>query len=146
MFGISLWHVLEDISLASIHTHESQRSGYEVGDFFVILLLEFFKGGSKFHILVSEDQITLNFREVFIQRLQSHLILMFKGFVELVVEMVDPETTLLDISGLGDGLNDLPDLGQVLLPEVLVLQNVHIHQLNQHVHYVEMYFPESSIF
>ena len=71
---------------------------------------------------------------------------MLKRFVELIVQVSEPQLALVWRPGLSRLLNDLSNLIEVLLPEILILEEINVHELNDHIYNVDMNFPEASIF
>lgn len=71
---------------------------------------------------------------------------MFERFIQLIVQMSEPELALIGGSSLSSGFNDLSYLDDVLFPQILVLQEVNIHKLNNHINDRNMNLSESSVF
>ena len=71
---------------------------------------------------------------------------MFKSHEELVVKVSKPTIAHFRCPSLGDTLNDLSDLVKVLFPEILILEQVNVHEFNDHVNNGHMHLSQSSVF
>jgi hypothetical protein len=83
---------------------------------------------------------------VFIERLQTELVLILKGFVQLEIEVREPALAELRLSLLGDRLVDNSHLSKVVTPDKLVPEEVNIHELNDHIDQGDVHLPELSVF
>jgi hypothetical protein len=82
---------------------------------------------------------------VLVKRLQAELVLVFKSFVELEIEVLEPQLAELGLSQLSDGLVNEPHFAEVISPDTLVSEEVNVHKLDNHIDQCDMHFPEFSI-
>ena len=59
---------------------------------------------------------------------------MLEGLVELIVEMCQPELTILRLSLFGDRLNNFTDLLKVGPPQFSIIEQIDVHKLIDHFH------------
>ena len=83
------------------------------------------------HCHVPVNHLHLDLWKVLAEGLQSQLVLVLQGLVQLVVPVESPWTHVVRVEALLDQRgHDLSFLHQGVLPPLLLPQKVHTHQLN----------------
>ena len=126
--GVSVNDDGEDEVLSTLaNTLEVLRDGEKPLELGEILHPNFLYGWPELELLLPEHQIHLDLWKVLVQRLQTHLVLVLQGLVQLPVPVGPPALQIAEagLFYLGD---DLPYLLQHVLPLYLVPQQVRVHQ------------------